>query len=254
MGLTQLTAEMDSIPHADEAELRLELDQDLSADSPAPWPQTSVAAAATAQPQDPADGHSGDPAPDPLQKEQAQEEPVAAPLVPAAAVLQDALADPPASPAAPADSATQPAALSPWQTPLSSLRAMIAGRLQTRQSVAKTAPALQAALLPSPDRPTSPLSVHQLHGGNEDAHESVPVAVAATAAPATSPTMAAQPCSLRSADVSELVGGDVADILMAAQNGELMDSRPLKRRRTAREVVCEFFGLKDSHFQSASVI
>ena len=52
--------------------------------------------------------------------------------------------------------------------------------------------------------------------------------------------------------MSELAGGDMASMLLAAQNGELTYVRPEKRRRTAREVVCEFFGLQDSNFAQPS--
>ena len=260
MGLTQVAAGMDSALQGDAEELRLELDDRMSADMTAETgtltgaarAQASMAAAAEAHPSLPSirGGQSGDHA-DSLPSEHAQEEPVAAALVPAAAELRAGRADPPVSPAAQAASAAWPAAMDPWRVPLGILRAMIGGRLQSLQDAADPAVS-QAAVLPSSGRPTPSLDSKLRLCGSADADITVPAAVSATAAPAdTSLASAQQP---KGADPSMLAGDDVVSILRAAQTSDLLNNRPVKRRRTAREVVCEFFGLQDSDFAQHPVI
>ena len=195
MGLTQVAAGMDSVPQADEEDLRLELDDDLTSVSPGrlnsgvSGPQNHMAAAAEAELR--AGGHTGDLAGS-LPIGQLQEQPAASPSVPGAAVLHDESADPAPSPAAPADSATRPAALSPWQTPLSSLRAMLAGRLQSRQSAVKAAAAPHASVQLPASWPLSLFDIQMRHGYSGDAGNSGPAGRAATAAAAAAPPRSAE--------------------------------------------------------------
>ena len=253
MGLTQVAAGIDATPRPASQELRLQLDEDEEISSPAdvsasggtPQQRPTRAAPANAQPR-----QSDTPAQ--TLSEQAQEQPQAAPVLRAAAVAGqgESQAGPAKSAEVPTPEGPKPAVVRTWQTPLSSFRAMLAARMHGRRSIAKPAQAPQAAT-PPPDSlpPADSLAAKR---ERQDVLEITDTNAGVTAVRSAS---AESSPDQHDAEPSELAGSSAAGLQgfgkTGAPGGTCRD-RPEKRRRSAREVVCEFFGLQDNNFAESA--
>jgi len=253
MGVTELAAGMDSTPLPASHELRLELDPDTDISSP---PRSGVGDGASHQRLNSAvtavaQFGREDPPATPL-TEQPQGQPQSAMPHASAATWPDTIPVAPAAPSeAPAPSEAKPGVTGAWQTPLSTLRALLAARMHGRRSAADTAQSQQAVAPPihSLSAAAPMATVGQPRDDVQTTDKLVSTADEMVAPPVKLQAHqgVAEPAAPADGSVSEMES--VLDICHHCDTGE---DRPHKRRRTAREVVCHFFGLQDSDFVEAA--
>ena len=246
MGLTHIAAGMDSTSLAASRELRLELDDEAENSSPVMAetnddplqrsPSTAAAAAADLQPEQP--DH------DVAQlSQEAQEQMQSVACSPASAAPGQG--DTPMPTATVSEAPLRPGpkapATSAWQTPLSSLRALLTARMHGRLSATET-DCSQPTVAPTPSILRSVASLTAQHQGHDAMHT---IDLNQDVAGMSS-TSAEQPAD----QLAGLAGGltGLESVIAAGEPSATLQDRPHKRRRTAREVVCDFFGLQDSDF------
>ena len=245
MGLTELAAGMDSTPLPVSHELRLVLDADTDISSTPVFDGASdqrLDSSATADAQ-PECKH----APAAPLCEQAHLQAHCATPHTSAAAWQDVSSVDPAAPFEVSEqSEAKPGVTGAWQTPLSSLRALLAARMHGRRSTAETAQPQQTAVSPPHSllAMAHPVAETQPTAGvkNTDMNVSTARIIAASAEPQARQRVAEAP-----ADAGGSVD-DVQSVLDVCRHCDACKERPQKRRRTAREVVCAFFGVQDSDF------
>ena len=248
MGLSELAVGMDSTPVPASHELRLELDAETDISSPpgsgagdgASQQRLSAAMADWAPGRD-------DPPSAPL-SEQAHDQPgfPATPHAPAAAWQDSIPVGPPAPSEPPVPSDAKPIVTGAWQTPLSALRALLAARMHGRRSAAEAAQVQQ--VVTPPPHSSSSTAPEAAEGRPRDDAETPDKGVSTAAViPEQGKLHAhhgvAEPLAPARGSAAEMES--VLDVYRHCDAGE---DRPQKRRRTAREVVCHFFGLQDSDF------
>ncbi len=249
MGLTELAAGMDSTPLPASHELRLELDADTDISS---RPGSGVGDGTSQQRRNStatADSAPGreDPPPAPL-SEQAHEQPQSALPHAFAASWQAIIPVTSAAPSeAPTPSEAKPGVTGAWQTPLSTLRALLAAQMHGRRSAAQTVQPQQVAALPPHILSAAALEAAEAQPHDDVANPKNSVSTAAEMVSASVKPQAHQSVAQPSAPVRGSVA-EMESVLDICCHSDAAEDRPQKRRRTAREVVCHFFGLQDSDF------